>query len=196
MVFPSQMHTRWKYSFVAFKCSTVSRHYKNKENKAVLEPWVSPSFAITYFCNHCNIRFDPTPVKVICVNLPKDHSWSSPMKRHYWPSCKTFSHKGNNLKWPLDDLWSNICWCLMCDFTQGSLCPTTMAIQQSVWIHWLFFKNLTKRSMTLRWPLSPRWSLTPSLLRSHVWLNARIIVSKSHENTSKYIDTVTLFSKT
>ena len=25
------------------------------ENKAVLEPRVSPAFAITYFCNHCNI---------------------------------------------------------------------------------------------------------------------------------------------
>ena len=30
-------------------------------NKAVLEPWVSPAFAITYFCNHCNINFDPKP---------------------------------------------------------------------------------------------------------------------------------------
>ena len=28
-------------------------------NKAVLEPWVSPAFAIIYFCNHCNIRFNP-----------------------------------------------------------------------------------------------------------------------------------------
>ena len=41
------------------------------------------------------------------------------------------------------------------------------------------------------WPLP----LTPHLLRSHVWLYPRIIVSKSHENTSKYVDTVTLFSK-
>ena len=29
-------------------------------NKAVLEPRVSPAFAITYFCNHCNIRFENT----------------------------------------------------------------------------------------------------------------------------------------
>ena len=41
--------------------------------------------------------------------------------------------------------------------------------------------------------LTPRWPLTPSLLRSHVWLYQRIIVSKSHENTSKYVDTVTFF---
>ena len=29
-------------------------------NKAVLEPRVSPVFASTYFCNHCNIRFENT----------------------------------------------------------------------------------------------------------------------------------------
>ena len=69
--------------------------------KAVLEPRVSPAFASTYFCNHCNIRFentskyvdtlilfskklepkvidpymtfDPMSVEVTCVTLPKDH---------------------------------------------------------------------------------------------------------------------------
>ena len=64
-----------------------------------------------------------------------------------------------------------------------------MVIHRSMWIQWLFFKTLTKRSMTQRWPL------TPLLLRSHVWLYPRI-VSKSHENMSKYVDTVALFSKT
>ena len=39
-------------------------------------------------------------------------------------------------------------------------------------------------------------TLNPHLLRSHVWLYPRIIVPKSHENTSKYVDTVTLFAKT
>ena len=43
---------------------------------------------------------------------------------------------------------------------------------------------------------TPRWPLTPHLLRSYVWLYPRIIVSKSHENTSKYVDTVTFFAKT
>ena len=52
-----------------------------------------------------------------------------------------------------------------------------------------FCKNLNQRSLT------PRWPLTPYLLRSHVWLYPRIIVSKSHENTSKYVDTVTFFAK-
>ena len=49
------------------------------------------------------------------------------------------------------------------------------------------FQNLTKRSVT------PRRPLTPLLLRSHVWLYPRIILSKSHENMSKYVDTVTFF---
>ena len=52
-----------------------------------------------------------------------------------------------------------------------------------------FCKNLNQRSLTHRWPL------TPHLLRSYVWLYPRIIVSKSHENTSKSADTVTFFAK-
>ena len=42
--------------------------------------------------------------------------------------------------------------------------------------------------MTPRWPLSPH-------LEFYVWLYPRIIVSKSHENTSKYVHTVTFFAK-
>ena len=53
----------------------------------------------------------------------------------------------------------------------------------------LFAKNLKQRSLT------PRWPLTPHLLRSHVWLYPRIIVSKSHGNTSMYVDTVINFAK-
>ena len=99
---------------------------------------------------------------------------------------KTWS-KGH---WPLDDLWPHICWGHMCDSTQGSLCPSPMKVHQSMWIQLPFCKNLNQRSLT------PRWPLTPYLLRSHVWLYPRIIVSKSHESTSKYVDTVTLFAKT
>ena len=52
----------------------------------------------------------------------------------------------------------------------------------------LFSKNLNQRSLT------PTWPLTPCLLRSHVWLYPRIIVSKSHDNTSMYVDTVINFA--
>ena len=58
-----------------------------------------------------------------------------------------------------------------------------------MWIQWPLFQKL-ERSLT------PIWPLTQSLLRSHLWLYPRIIVFKAHENISKYIDTVTLFSKT
>ena len=65
-----------------------------------------------------------------------------------------------------------------------------LKIHQSMWIHWLLFsKNLNQRSLT------PRWPLTPCLLRSHVWLYPRITVSKSHDNTSMYVDTVINFAK-
>ena len=74
-------------------------------NKAVLEPQVLPAFAVTYFCNHCNIRFENTSKYVDTLTL--------------------------------------------------------------------FSKNLNQRSLT------PRWPLIPCLLRSHVWLYPRIIVSKS-----------------
>ena len=94
---------------------------KSSENKAVLEPRVSPAFAITYFCNHCNIRFENTSKYVDTLTL--------------------------------------------------------------------FSQNLNQRSLT------PRWPLTSCLLRSRVWLYPRIIVSKSHDNTSMYVDTVINFAK-
>ena len=89
-------------------------------NKAVLEPQVSPAFASTYFCNHCNIRFENTSKYVDTLIL--------------------------------------------------------------------FSKNLNQRSLT------PTWPLTSCLLRSHVWLYPKIIVSKSHDNTSMYVDTVINFA--
>ena len=109
--------TAWIKSFD----ETVSTMMHTFNNKAVLEPRVSPAFAITYFCNHCNIRFENTSKYVDTLTL--------------------------------------------------------------------FSKNLNQRSLT------PRWPLTPCLLRSHVWLYPRIIVSKSHDNTSMYVDTVINFAK-
>ena len=108
----------------------------------------------------------------------------------YVDTVTVFAKNWNKGHWPLDDLWPHIFWGLMCDSTQGSLCPSPMKIHQSMWIQWLFCKNLKQKSLT------PRWPLTPHLLRSHVWLYPRIIVSKSYENTLKYVDTVTLFAKT
>ena len=75
----------------------------------------------------------------------------------------------------------------MCDSTKGSLCPSPMGIHLCMWIHGSILQMTNQRSLT------PRWPLTPHLLRSYVWLYPRITVSKSHENTSKYVDAVTLF---
>ena len=106
---------------LAIKSACTIRLSLKQLNKAVLEPRVSPAFAITYFCNHCNIRFENTSKYVDTLTL--------------------------------------------------------------------FSKNLNQRSLT------PRWPLTPCLLRSHVWLYPRIIVSKSHDNTSMCVDTVINFAK-
>ena len=38
-------------------------------NKAVLEPRVPPAFAITYFYNHCNIKFENTSKYVDTLTL-------------------------------------------------------------------------------------------------------------------------------
>ena len=94
-----------------------------KKNKAVLEPRVLPAFAITYFCNHCNIRFENTSKYVDTLTL--------------FPKTWTKGH------WPLDDLWPHVCWGHMCDSTQGSLCPSPMTIHQSMWIQWSILQNTT-----------------------------------------------------
>ena len=109
--FPLAWSSNWEYS------ACLPNYH---DNKAVFEPRVSPAFAITYFCNHCNIRFENTSKYVY------------------------------------------------------TLTP--------------FSKNLNQRSLT------PRWPLTPCLLRSHAWLYPRIIVCKSHDNTSMYVDTVINFA--
>ena len=93
-----------------------------------------------------------------------------------------FSKTWTKGQWPQDDLWPHFCWGHMCDSTLGSLCPSPLKYVNYAYRDF-FFKNLNQRS------------LTPSLLRSRVWLYPRIIVSKFYENTSKYVDTVTFFQK-
>ena len=102
---------------------------KNKTNKA--------AFAIIYFCNHCNVRFDPIPVKV-------NHYVQVPWK--YIKVCEYsdfFQKLEQKSHWPLDDLWPHICWSHMCDSTQESLCPSPMGIHQCMWIQWSILQNTT-----------------------------------------------------
>ena len=60
-----------KLTFIPCKKAkyTVYMQISSITNKAVLEPRVSPAFAITYFCNHCNIRFENTSKYVDTLTL-------------------------------------------------------------------------------------------------------------------------------
>ena len=95
------------------KVQPVTRRFLNYESRLL-------EIAITYLCNHCNIRFENTSKYVDTLTL--------------------------------------------------------------------FFQKLEPKV------IDPRWPLTPCLLRSHVWLYPRIIVSKCHGNTSMYVDTVINFA--
>ena len=95
---------------------------------------------------------------VLEPQVSPEHTWK------YVDTVTVFAKTWTKGHWPLDDLWPHICWGLMCDSTQGSLCPSPMKIHQSMRIQWPFLqKNLNQRSLT------PRWPLTPHLLRSHVY---------------------------
>ena len=141
-----------------------------------------------------------TPRWPLTSYLLRSHVWLYPMiivsKSHentskHVDTVTLFAKNWTKGHWPLDDLWPHICWGHMCDSTQGSLCPSPMKIHQNMWIQWPFLQKKLEPKV-----IDPRWPLTPHLLRSHVWLDPRIIVSKSHENTSKYVDTVNLFAET
>ena len=95
-----------------------------------------------------------------------------------WPFCQKLK---NQVSLTLDDLWPHVCWSHMCDFTlRITVSRSHGNTHQCMWIQWhFFFKILNQRSM------APRWHSTPRLLRAHVWLYLRIIVSKFQENTSK-----------
>ena len=140
---------------------------------------LTPRWPLTPSLLRSHVSFYPR------IIVSKSHENTS----KYVDTVTLFSKTWTKGHWPLDNLWPHV-WGHMCDPTQGSLCLSPMKIQQSMWIHWLFFfKNLNQRSLT------PRWPLTPCLFRSHVWPYPRIIVSKSHGNISMYVDTVINFAK-
>ena len=137
------------------------------------------------------MTFDPTSVEVLCVTLPKDHCVHVPWKYikvcgYSDIFCKKLEPKVIDPR-PPDDLWP----------PSVEITCVTLPKDHCVQVPWKyivcgysdpFCKNLNQRSLT------PRWPLTPHLLRSHVWLYPRIIVSKSHGDTSMYVDTVINFA--
>ena len=128
------------------------------------------------------MTFDPTSVGV---------TWCQTRMKSKYVDTVTFKKKKPWIKghWPLDDLWSQVCWDHMCDSTHGSLCPSPMKIHRSMWIQWPFCQKLKPKV------IDPGRPLIPHLLRSHVWLYPKIIVSKSHGNKSMFVDTVINFAK-
>ena len=130
-----------------------------KLNKVILEPRVSPAFPITCLCNHCNIRFDHTLVKVRKRSLtPRWPLIPKLLRSHVWLYPRIIVSKSHENTFKYVDTVTH------------------------------FAKTWTKG----HWPLDDLWP--PHLLRSHVWLCSRIIVSKSHGNTSIYVDTVINFA--
>ena len=133
------------------------------------------TYAVSFVLWQQNRQGNPVLIEVIYLALSRCSLFLY-MKSHentskYVDTVTLFEKTWTKGHWPLDDFWPHICWGLMCDSTQGSLCPSPMKIHQSMWIQWPFLqKNLNQRSLT------PRWPLTPHLLRSHVWLYPRIIV--------------------
>ena len=135
------------------------------------------------------MTFDPKATEVTCVTLPKDHCVSVSWK--YIKVCRysdLFAKSWTKGHWPLDDLWPHICWGHMCDSTKDHCVQVPWKYIKVCGYSDPFCKHLSQRSLT------PRWPLTPHLLRSHVWHYPRIIMSKSHGNTSKYVDTVINFA--
>ena len=117
----------------------------------------------------------------------------SPMKIHHcmwiqWPLCQNFKQKVND-PWITFDLTSVEVTCVTLPKDHCVQVPWKY-IKVSGYSSRYFSKNWTNRSMTLN-----KWPLKPLLLRLHVWFYQRITVSKSHENTSNYVDTVTIFQK-
>ena len=115
------------------------------------------------FCKNLKQR-SLTPRWPLTPHLSRSHVWLYPRiivsKSHentskYVDTVALFAKTWTKGHWPLDDLWPHICWGLMCDSTQGSLCLSPMKIRQSMWIQWAFLpKNLNQRSLTPRWLLT------------------------------------------
>ena len=162
----------WKYIKV---CGYIDLFWKNLKRKSLTSRW-----PLTPHLLRSHVWLYPR------IIVSKSHENTSKYVDTVTFFAKITWTKGH---WPLDDLWPQICWGHMCDSTQGSLCPSPMKIHQSMWIQWTFLLKLEAKV------IDPRWPLTQHLLRSHVWLYPRIIVSKSHGNTSMYADTVINFAK-
>ena len=137
--------------------------------------WLFPPRKLNEKINDPKMTFDSTSVEVTCVPLPKDHCIQV---LKFVDTVTFFLKKKKKIE-------AKVIYPKSVEVTCVTL-PKDHCVQ----VPWKyinvcgysdpFFKNLNQRSLT------PRWPLTPCLLRSHVWLYPMIIVPKSHGNTSIY----------
>ena len=121
------------------------------------------------------------------LHIPITSMWWFPLFSLSFPHSRTLSMPGMHNDCEMTSLpaWNHIdcIHVLEHKWRQVVLEPRVSPEHTSKYVDTVtvFAKNLNQRSLT------PRWPLTPHLLRSYVWLYPRIIVSKSHENTSMWI---------
>ena len=82
------------------------------------------------------------------IIVSKSHENTS----EYVDTVTLFSKTWTKGHWSLDDLWPHICWGHMCDFTQGSLCPSPVGIHQCMRMQWLILQNFNQDYHILHTP--------------------------------------------
>ena len=117
----------WKYVMLMYVDAATL--FSKNSNQRPLTPW---------------LPFSPSLFRS-CATLPKDHCVQVPWKYikvcgYSDPFFKKSRIKGH---WPLNDLWPHVCQGHMCDYTQGSLCPSPMGVHRCMWIQWSILRNTT-----------------------------------------------------
>ena len=137
------------------------------------------------------MTFEPRSVEVTCT-LPKDNNVTKSYENtsQYVETVTLFFKK---IEPKVTDPWMTF------DPKSVEVTCVTLPKDHCVQVPWKYIKVCGYRDpfyqkLELK-VIDPRWPLIPHLLQSHVWLSARIIVSKSHGNTPQYVDTVINFSK-
>ena len=110
------------------------------------------------FCELSNKGHWPTSVEVLCVTLPKDHSVQVPWKSSMWIQWPFLQKKNMNQRSLKIRVNNNKV------IKQGGSGTMSLAWKYIKVCGYSdrFCKNLNQRSLT------PRWPLTPHLLRSYV----------------------------
>ena len=134
------------------------------------------------------MTFDPRSVEVTCDST-QGSLWLSPMKIHQSMCIVTFFQK---IEPKVIDASMTF------DPKSVEVTCVTLPKDHCVQVPWKYIKvdavPLFFQKLELK-VTDPQMTFDLHLIRSHVWLYPRIIVSKSHGNTSKHVDSVINFAK-